>query len=109
MAFFLAGNPNIAFDQLEIFQRKTKGIIKSELYPISEIKTLDKKKVSIIKTDLKKITSKRKNICGIKFDGPHIIGALNVTPDSFSDGGLFFDEAKAYNHANLMINNGAQL
>ena len=57
-AFLLAGNPNIAFDQLEIFQRKAKGVVKSELYPISEIKTLDRKKASIIKTDLKKIISK---------------------------------------------------
>ena len=29
-AFLLAGNPNIAFDQLEIFQRKAKGVVKSE-------------------------------------------------------------------------------
>ena len=108
-AFLLAGNPNIAFDQLEIFQRKTKGVVKSELYPISEIKTLDRKKASIIKTDLKKITSKRKSILGLKFDNPQIMGALNVTPDSFSDGGLFFEESKAYNQANLMIMSGATI
>ena len=56
-ALSLAGNLNIAFDQLEIFQRKKKGIVKNELYPIDEIKTLDKEKVFIIKNDLKKITS----------------------------------------------------
>ena len=108
-AFLLAGNPNIAFDQLEIFQRRAKGVVKSELYPISEIKTLDRKKASIIKTDLKKITSTRKSICGLKFDNPQIMGALNVTPDSFSDGGLFFDEAKACDQANLMIKSGATI
>ena len=108
-AFLLAGNPNIAFDQLEIFQRKAIGVVKSELYPISEIKTLDRKKASIIKTDLKKITSKRKSILGLKFDNPQIMGALNVTPDSFSDGGLFFEESKAYNQANLMIMSGATI
>jgi dihydropteroate synthase len=37
------------------------------------------------------------------------MGALNITPDSFSDGGLFFDEAKAYDQAHLMIRSGATI
>ena len=37
------------------------------------------------------------------------MGALNITPDSFSDGGLFFDESKAYDQANLMIKSGATI
>jgi len=108
-ALCLAGNAKIAFDQLEIFQRKKKGITQSNIYPITSIKTLPKKIALTIKTDLKKITSKRKNICGIKFHTPHIMGVLNVTPDSFSDGGLFFNETKAYEQANLMISNGATI
>ena len=108
-ALSLAGNQNIAFDQLEIFKRKKRRIIQSNIYSITSIKTLPKEIQLTIKTDIKKITSKRKNICGIKFDGPHIIGVLNVTPDSFSDGGLFFDESKAYDQANLMISNGATI
>ena len=108
-AFSLAGNPNIAFDQIEIFQRKKKGIIQSNIHPVTSIKALPKKIRSTIKTDLKKITSKRKNICGIKFDGPHVMGVLNVTPDSFSDGGLFFKESKAYNQASSMISDGATI
>ena len=108
-AFSLAGNPNIAFDQLEIFQRKKKGIIHSNIYSITEIRALGKEIISTVKTDLKKITSKRKKISGLKFNSPQIIGVLNVTPDSFSDGGLFFDESKAYNQVNLMIKNGATI
>ena len=38
-ALSLAGNPNIAFDQLEIFQRKKKGIVKNIICQISEIQT----------------------------------------------------------------------
>jgi len=56
---------------------------------------------------LKKITSKRNVISGLKFNKPQIMGVLNVTPDSFSDGGLFFKESKAYAQANSMIQNGA--
>jgi len=108
-ALFLAGNTNIAFDQLEIFQRRKKGIVKSNTYSINEIKSLKKEMRSTIDIDLKKIISKRKNICGIKFTSPKIMGILNVTPDSFSDGGLFFDQSKAYDQTNLMINSGATI
>ena len=108
-AFPLAGNPNIAFDQLEIFERKQGRIVKSEYYSITEIKTLNKEKATIIKSDLKNITSKRKNILNLKFNNTEIMGVLNITPDSFSDGGLFFEESKAYDQASSMIQNGAKI
>ena len=34
---------------------------------------------------------------------PLVMGILNVTPDSFSDGGQFFDPATAISHARVMI------
>jgi len=108
-AFPLAGRQDIAFDQLEIFKREKRNKIKSSFYHISEVKILPNKLKLIVKNDLRKITSKRKKICGIKFNKPHLMGALNVTPDSFSDGGLFFDEIEAYNQANLMIDSGASI
>ena len=40
---------------------------------------------------------------------PQIFGILNVTPDSFSDGGAFFDKNVAINHALEMINEGADI
>ena len=106
-AFPLAGNSNIAFDKLEIFIRKKKGNIKSYFLSIDELKGQNKEILSIIKSDLKKITQKRKSILGLKFNNPQIMGVLNITPDSFSDGGLFFSESKAYDQTNLMIKNGA--
>jgi len=105
----LAGNLNIAFDQLEIFHRKKRKIVKNIICPINEIENLNKEIKFIIKTDLKKITSKRKSICGLKFDYPQIMGILNITPDSFSDGGLFFNKSKAYDQADLMIKGGATI
>ncbi len=38
-----------------------------------------------------------------------IMGILNVTPDSFSDGGLFFDKLKAVEHALSMQDDGADI
>ncbi len=40
---------------------------------------------------------------------PLVMGILNVTPDSFSDGGLFADPAAAEHHAREMIAAGADL
>ena len=45
----------------------------------------------------------------LELNQPCIMGILNLTPDSFSDGGLFINKEKALNHANQMINDGAQI
>jgi len=39
----------------------------------------------------------------------HIMGILNVTPDSFSDGGLFFEADKAIEHGLEMARDGADI
>jgi dihydropteroate synthase len=38
-----------------------------------------------------------------------VMGILNVTPDSFSDGGEFFDPAFAIDHARRMAAEGADI
>jgi dihydropteroate synthase len=38
-----------------------------------------------------------------------LMGVLNVTPDSFSDGGLFFDKNKAISHGLRMAEEGADI
>lgn len=40
---------------------------------------------------------------------PLVMGVLNVTPDSFSDGGRFFDPAAAIAHAQRMVAEGADI
>ncbi|MEX0992425.1 MAG: dihydropteroate synthase [Solirubrobacterales bacterium] len=44
-----------------------------------------------------------------RFQRPAIMGVLNVTPDSFSDGGDFLDPAAAEAHARAMVAQGADL
>ncbi len=39
----------------------------------------------------------------------HVIGVLNVTPDSFSDGGRYFEPDKAVEHALRMAREGADI
>src|SRR5688572_5155255 len=40
---------------------------------------------------------------------PAVMGVLNVTPDSFSDGGRYFDSRAAVEHARRMIDEGAAI
>lgn len=45
----------------------------------------------------------------VALDRPVVMGILNVTPDSFSDGGLFADPARAIEQAALMVAEGADI
>jgi dihydropteroate synthase len=45
----------------------------------------------------------------LRLDRPLVLGILNVTPDSFSDGGAFLAPADALAHAERMLGEGADL
>lgn len=46
---------------------------------------------------------------GLLLDRPHLMGVVNVTPDSFSDGGDFIDPAAAIAHGRRLIEDGADI
>ncbi|WP_440919306.1 dihydropteroate synthase [Candidatus Pelagibacter sp.] len=95
----------ISFDHIEIITRKSKKKIS-----INQIKYLPnnlKKKVNL---DLKKIKNKKKNFSNLEFKKiPNILGVLNLTPDSFSDGGKFNTKQKGISHAFKLYKDGADL
>ena len=108
-AFPLNGKKNIAFDQLEIFSRE-KRKVKTRFIHIKEINSLNKNIKKIVKYDLKKIISKRRNFLkNINFSHATIMGVLNLTPDSFSDGGKFNNKKKALKQISYMIESGAKI
>jgi dihydropteroate synthase len=45
----------------------------------------------------------------LNFNSPKIMGVVNVTPDSFSDGGKYFSLNKAVDHALQLIEDGADI
>ena len=57
----------------------------------------------------KAISSPRAAIAGLAMEWPRLMGILNVTPDSFSDGGQYDSQAAAIGHARDMIKNGADI
>jgi len=58
---------------------------------------------------LDRLTAPRAPIAGLTWDRPRIMGILNVTPDSFSDGGLHAGPDAALAHAAAMIAQGADM
>ncbi|NIM50175.1 MAG: dihydropteroate synthase [Gemmatimonadales bacterium] len=45
----------------------------------------------------------------ISLERPAVVGILNVTPDSFSDGGRYLDAAAAVRHAEALVEAGADM
>src|SRR5262245_52981771 len=55
------------------------------------------------------LTQPRAAWAGFDLERPLIMGVLNVTPDSFSDGGDFADAARAIDHGRAMLAAGADI
>ena len=101
----LHGIKEISFNQIEIITRKSKR--KIFINNIKKLQTQLQKKINF---DLKKITSNKKSFCNLKFNAiPNILGILNLTPDSFSDGGQFNKKDKAIKQAINLFKSGANL
>lgn len=83
------------FSQVEILQRGRPA----RLAPLAEVPD----------TVLARLTAPRQALAGLAMDRPQIMGILNVTPDSFSDGGRFLDPAAALAQAQAMVADGAAL
>ena len=83
------------FDQVEIQERAGS----SEIVPANELPT----------DVLGNLTNPRTPVAGLELDGPRLMGILNSTPDSFSDGGQFNSVETGVSHALQMIKNGADI
>jgi dihydropteroate synthase len=55
------------------------------------------------------IIARRPPWAGLVLDRPRIMGVVNVTPDSFSDGGRFLDPARAIAHGRALLAAGADM
>ena len=108
---------NIYFAAVRIISRTKQGL-EEKIVSIVDLDNFFKKKSSTvaekIKTILNNIESPRgalmlNNGSVIGWKKPVIQGVLNVTPDSFSDGGQYSDIELARPHAHEMISAGADI
>ena len=101
----LNGNESISFDKIEIISRKSKKLIS-----IKHINHLPSKLRKIIKNDINTIIKSKKNFINLDFKKiPIIMGILNITPDSFSDGGKFYKKDLAEKQLRYLFKCGADL
>ena len=95
----------ISFDHVEIITRK-----KIRRISINQVKKLPNNLKKKINADIKKINSKKINFSNFNFKKiPNILGVLNLTPDSFSDGGKFNKKNKGITHAMSLYKSGASI
>ena len=100
----LGGNKSISFDTVEIISRKN-----SKLIHIKEIRNLKLSLRKKINTDISNII-KKKIFKGLKFEiSPILMGVINMTPDSFSDGGKYNKTNLALERARYFIKRGCQI
>ena len=101
----LNGNKEISFNQIEIISKS-----ETKLINLKDIKKLSNTLKSKVIKDLKIITKKKKNFSNFNFkEIPNIMGILNLTPDSFSDGGKFNKDNNGIKHAHKLIKLGAKI
>jgi dihydropteroate synthase len=88
----LAGGP-LWFDRVEVLDRGARP----RVLP-----------ATALPPDLRdRLTAPRPALAGVTLDRPRVMGVLNVTPDSFSDGGRFLDPRAAQAQARAMVAAGA--
>ena len=98
-------NKEISFDKIEILSRNSKKLI--NIKDIKKLPYLIKKKIN---EDLRIVIKKNKNFSNLNFKKiPNIMGILNLTPDSFSDGGRFNNKNKAFQHALNLSKSGVDI
>ncbi|MEJ6395289.1 dihydropteroate synthase [Gymnodinialimonas sp. 2305UL16-5] len=90
----LAGGPGW-FDRVECLSRDAPP----EILPISACDPVH----------LATLSTARAAIAGIAFDQPRLMGIVNVTPDSFSDGGQYHRAEAAVAHGKSLAADGADL
>ena len=101
----LNGNKEISFNKIEIISRGSNKTI-----TFNDIKKLPQELKKKIKNDIQVIIKKNKNFSNLNFKKiPNVMGVLNLTPDSFSDGGKFNKEKVGLKHAFDLFESGADL
>jgi len=104
LALPLAGGP-IAFAAAELIE----GVPGKSRRRLFAAHALAQSKDSDLAAVLERATRKRPPFAGLALDHPVLMGIVNVTPDSFSDGGLYDTTEEAIAHAAELAAEGAAI
>lgn len=108
----LAGGP-LGFAACEVIRRAAAGPIHRELLSADTLDAapdaLDPALGAAAEERLRHLRRPRPAFAGVAMDRPRLMGVINVTPDSFSDGGERFDPGRAIADGLAMLAAGAAL
>lgn len=107
----LAGGP-MAFNALEVFLRREDGveIATATISALEDWSTTEGKPTEkAVMGQLTALTKSRAPIAGLSMDQPRLMGVINVTPDSFSDGGRWPTIDAAVAHGRALRDAGADI
>ncbi|PQO23235.1 dihydropteroate synthase [Rhodobacteraceae bacterium WD3A24] len=91
----LAGSAHVWFDRAELLARARPGrVVAAE---------------TLSDETARRLSAPRAALCGLSLERPRLMGIVNVTPDSFSDGGQFFARDTAIAHGRQMAQAGADI
>jgi len=104
VAFPLAGGA-IAFTAAELIE----GTPRAAKRRLVTAQDLARSRDADLDPVFKRVTAPRPPFAGLAFTRPLIMGIVNVTPDSFSDGGLYDTTEGAIMHAAELAKDGAEI
>ena len=104
----LTGGP-LSFAALEVIERGAKGVSR-RVIGLGDLFERDWGRHTLAASDLlENIRAPRARLAGLSLDKPRIMGIVNVTPDSFSDGGSFLAAKAAIEHGLKLVEEGADI
>ena len=107
LAGWLAGGP-AAFSLVEVIERRRAEPTRRHVRLLSYADARASSDVAII-TRLERICAAPSPMAGLDLHRPLVMGIVNVTPDSFSDGSLFAERDVAIAHGRSLIVKGADI
>ncbi len=105
----LCGGP-ATFAAVEVIERGAGGEIFRRIVSLTDLFERDWGRHNLSVSEiLDAIRAPRSPLMGLRMDRPRIMGIVNVTPDSFSDGGKWSDSKSAIQHALELAEQGADI
>ena len=102
------GSSKLFFNEIELIIRG-KNKTRSKFLKVNDIKFLQPNIQNNINKKISNITKKREKIGKFNFEYPLVMGILNITPDSFFDGGKYLLRDNAIDQFKKLIDEGADI
>jgi dihydropteroate synthase len=106
-ALWLAGGP-LAFTHVELLRRDPSDA-QPHLLSVKGLEVASEVSEERWRAWCERASAPRPPLAGLDPNVPRVMGIVNVTPDSFSDGGRYADAEAALAHARTLIAEGADI